>query len=527
MRRAQLAIILLVVFTASSSLQAQGTRLASDFEIETVRRQIAGQRDPQAQIAAWLNLGDLLMNRSHSREAREAYQTAFELASTARVDARHASDMTRYGRSTSYAALAQARLGSRGAAFDLFEESLRYLGDSPVSWNLYASGLLVLGQFEPSAAAARNAVAIAQRSGGESASAQLDLSVYRYTLASALAGTSAGRAEAVTELEAIIATLESSRFDRIRRQVTAQESFEIFSTTSSNPAAYLSLLLRSRLKLSSLYEERGESGRAAEIYREVLRQRTDQPQALAALARIAGDLKERQHYFAEAFDANPFAPSLIRSYEEALPAVALADRSLRTGARVREAIEHLHAGRAAAARQVLDGLLHDFPGNESLLALAARSESMAGNQREAARLLESVRTSAARQLASKDASAGTLRQELASLSDEPAVVQIASDRFVELRLLLGRSDLTAAERQALDRTLFSSAVTLLDAIVADGSTTASGALAGSTLLDFGAPISFRGGFEAGETHQLEFRLIGLRHESEDALLVEPVRVVRR
>jgi tetratricopeptide (TPR) repeat protein len=526
MKRGMLSIVLLVLM-AGTSLQAQGKRLASDFEIETVRRQIAAQRDPQTQIAAWLNLGDLLMGRSQSREAREAYQSSFELASRVRVDARRGSDMTRYARSTSYAALAQAKLGNRGAAFDLFEESLRYLGDSAVSWNLYASGLLVLGQFDPSAAAARNAVAIAHRSGGESASSQLDLSVYRYTLASALARTRGSAGEAATELEAIIATLESPRFDRIRRQVTTQESFEIFSTTSSNQAAYLSLLLRSRLMLASLLEERGDASGAAEIYREVLRQRTDQPVALAALARLTGELTQRQHYFAEAFDANPFAPGLIRIYEQALPAVSLADPSPRTGARVREAIDHLHAGRAAAARQALARLLQDFPENESLLALAARAEMMAGNQPEAARLLESVRSDAARQLALKETDTGTLRQELTSLSEEQVAVEIGSERFRELRLLLGRSDLTASERQALDRTLFSSEVTLVDAIVIDGATTASGARAGSTLLDFGSPISFRGGFEPGEAHQLEFRLIGLRHESEDALLVEPVRVVRR
>ena len=115
------------------------TRIASDFEIQQMERQIAQSRDFVSQLSGHLNLGDLRLTRNETAAARNEYAKALEIALNERVAARRTSDLTRYATATSYAALAHAKLGDAADAFALSEEAMRYSSDSAKSWNLYAS----------------------------------------------------------------------------------------------------------------------------------------------------------------------------------------------------------------------------------------------------------------------------------------------------------------------------------------------------------------------------------------------------
>lgn len=160
-------------------LAAQEPRLASDYEIEQMERQLASSRDFESRLSARLNLGDARAARNERSLAQAEYTRAFELAERERLDARRDSRMTRYAIATSYAALVQARRGREAEAFALAEESIRYTSDDPESWNLYASAMRTLGHPRKAVNAARNALALAKSA--------LDQAVYQHALATALA----------------------------------------------------------------------------------------------------------------------------------------------------------------------------------------------------------------------------------------------------------------------------------------------------------------------------------------------------
>ena len=102
-RRSLLALLI------AAPLAAQ-TRIASDFEIQQMERQVARSTDFLSQLSGHLNLGDLRASRNESALARGEYVKALEIAERERLDARRASAMTRYATATSYAALADAKL---------------------------------------------------------------------------------------------------------------------------------------------------------------------------------------------------------------------------------------------------------------------------------------------------------------------------------------------------------------------------------------------------------------------------------
>ncbi|MFZ2492714.1 MAG: hypothetical protein WA208_14635, partial [Thermoanaerobaculia bacterium] len=161
MSRLLLAAAVLLVTSAAF---AQQGRIASDFEVARIERQLASSRDFLAQLSARLNLGDVRMTRHERSLARVEYGRALALAATERQRARTDGDITQYATATSYAALAHAKLGETSEAFELLEESLRVSGDSAKSWNLYSTSMSVLGRSAKVVAGARNAVTIAQRS---------------------------------------------------------------------------------------------------------------------------------------------------------------------------------------------------------------------------------------------------------------------------------------------------------------------------------------------------------------------------
>ena len=367
---------LLILAMLAVPLAAQTTRPASDFELEQMERQVARSHDFLSQLSGHMNLGDLHATRSESSIARREYATAYDIAAKERVEARRASSMTRYATATSYAALAKAKLGDEARAFGLLEESLRYSSDSAKTWNLYASAMSSLRLPRKAAAAARNAVTIAsdevQRS--PTVGNRLDLAIYQYSLASSLI-EAGDETQSEQLLREAVASLRSSAFASLRDEAARREAFEIYSSARGDEAAYLSIRNRAQLKLGALYESRGDSERAREQYRNVLADRSDDPTALAAMARLSSASQDRQRYFAEAFDANPFSMTLVREYQrwlESAPARTDSDDS--TGGRVRLALEQLHRGENRAARATLDALLQRFPDNDTLRSLRSMTE---------------------------------------------------------------------------------------------------------------------------------------------------------
>jgi len=311
----------------------------------------------------------------------------------------------------------------------------------------------------------------------------LDLAVYRYSLASALI-ESGETAEAERLLVRVTESLRSPAFDVLKREVARKESFEIYSTARGDEAAYLSLLNRSQLRLAALYESRGDAARAREQYERVLAARSDEPTALAALARLSTGEEERTRYFAEAFDANPFSPALIREYRQyagghRIERVGRGERDT-TGGRVRLAIEEMARGETHAARATLDPLLRQFPDNESL---------------------------------------ASLRRELDAAAAAPAPLPSANPTAAELRALIARfENLKPEERAALDGMTFASRV-VFDA-TASPSVFESGTIDGVPFR-FSEPMIFNGTFAAGTPLRLTYRILG---PSGDTLLLEPVKV---
>ena len=99
----------------ATTLLAQ-TRIASDFELQQMQRQVERSRDFLSQVSGRLNLGDVRLARNETALARAEYAKALEAASKERLEARRTSSMSRYADATSYAALASAKLGDRARA---------------------------------------------------------------------------------------------------------------------------------------------------------------------------------------------------------------------------------------------------------------------------------------------------------------------------------------------------------------------------------------------------------------------------
>ena len=346
------------------------TRIASDFELQQMQRLVERAHDFPSQLSAHLNLGDLREARNEPDLARAEYRKSSEIASNERAAARKAGDLTRYATATSYAALSEAKLCDTGTlagggtdksvcathAFALAEEAMRYSSDSAKSWNLYATTMAALRLTAKAASAARNAVALEKD--------PLDLAIYKYTLASSLDDSP----EAEGLFVEVIQSLRSPQFDALRRQVARTESFEIYSSARGDVAAYVSTLNRAQLRLAALYERRGDLASAKRQYANVLADRTDDPTALAAIAR----LEPSEQHFKAAFDANPFSLPLIRDYQMNL-SLGRGRREAAgegtTGDKVRLAVEQMQRAEYPAAIVTITTVEKQFPNNATLAAL--------------------------------------------------------------------------------------------------------------------------------------------------------------
>ncbi|MEA2491543.1 MAG: hypothetical protein QOH21_3335 [Acidobacteriota bacterium] len=477
------ALLLLVVATSAF---AQSTRVASDFEIAQMEKQLATSRDFASQLSGRLNLGDVRMARNEPSLARDEYAKALATADRERLAARRASAMTRYAQATSYAALAQAKLGRESESFALLEESIRYTANDPETWNLYASAMTVLRRPLKAASAARNAVAIAQAAVTKSPSTRtrLDLAIYQYALAAALTDAHE-TAEAERVLVDVTESLRSQAFDELRRTVARDEAFEIYSSARGDAPAYVSLLNRAQLRLGTLYEQRGDAAAARTQFERVLRTRSDDVTALTALARLAPSDAERERRYAEAFDANPFSTSLVREYRRYVGTNKLAvPEATSTGSEVRRALVQLARGERRAAQQTLDALLAKHPASETLRTLRRETE-----------------VTATFAMPSATPTASELRRVLDALAQD---------------------SLTAEERSALDAATFTNLARFDDA--QPGPNPGQTVLASGTIdgvpFRFPTPTAFAGTFDDAQPLTLTYRILA----ADDALLLEPIRV---
>ena len=442
-------------------------RIASDFELQQMQQQVERSRDFLSQVSGRLNLGDVRLARNESAPAKAEYAKALDAAMKERLDARAASSLTRYATATSYAALAEAKLGRAARAFELSEEALRYDSGSAKTWNLYASAMSLLGKPAKAAGAARNAVALERE--------PLDLAIDKYTLASSLIELGQ-TAEAERLLVDVVGALRSNQFASLRGTVARREQFEIYSTARGEEAAYISLLNRSQLRLGALDEARGAREAARQQYERVLEGRSDDATALAALGRLARSDEERERYYADAFDANPFSLELVHVYRASVP-----PEGDSAGARMRRLLYAMQHGEAQSARAQLDALSKEFPDNDTLRALRRELDERAAGS------LDFLRTRSAPTAA-------------------------------ELRTLIARfGELTGEQLAALDATTFTGIVTFDQPMPF-----ASGVLDGVPF-KFSEPMLFNGTFAAHVPLTLTYRILGA---SGDAVLLEPVKVER-
>jgi hypothetical protein len=488
------SILLMLAFLPTIAF-AQ-SRIASDFEIAQMQRQLATSPGFTSQVAARLNLGDARRARNESGLARAEYSRAFEISAKERLDSRRDGDLTRYATATSYAALAAAKLGQETQAFELAEEAIRYEAGSAKSWNLHASVLSLLGHPAKAIASASNAVTIAGADLKRNATIdnQLDLAVYQYALAGALADGHRSD-EALQLLRTISSALDGNAFAAIRRNAAESESFEVQSSARGNVAAYLSLVNRVHLRLGALQEKAGDATAARDSYARVLRWRTDDPTALAAMARLSESAAQREQRFAEAFEANPFSRKLIEEYRRDLAGGTKPEAGgSTTGARMRDALARLDRGDRSGAARIFESLRASYPDNDVVAALI--------DEATAVKALPSF-------LAGDAAIANASPADLALLVD-----------------LLSSGRITAAQRATLDHAELQSDVTF-DAMESSepASTTFLSGAAGTVKVRFSQPVRFRGTFPSSLPLKLTYRILGLAESDDtDALLIEPVRL---
>jgi hypothetical protein len=437
-----------------------------------MERQLAQSRDFESQLSGRLNLGDTRAARNERSLARAEYLKALELAERERRAARLDSSLTRYANATSYAALAQAKLGRESEAFALLEETARYVSDDAEAWNLYASAMRTLRLPRKAVSAARNAVTIAATKKDK-----LDLAIYQHALATALI-----EANEIAEAERLLVTvtdaLRSNEFASLQREVARAESFEVYSSARGNVAAYVSLLNRAQLRLASLYEKRGDNERARTQYERVLAGRSDDVIALNALARLARNDAERERYYAEAFEANPFSLALIREYQRQLSERTPRIDTSTTGGAMRNALAQLARGESRAARTSLDTLIAKFPQNETLRTLRREAEGAS---------------------------------QLTLPSTTPTTT--------ELRALLGDFErLTPEQRMTLEQTTYANTAQFT------GNVFESGTIEGVPFR-FMSATQFAGTFDITRPLRLTYRILGVTQSGDaDVLLLEPLRL---
>jgi len=511
---------LVVILIASSPALAQPARTGSDFELEALEKKLETARESLELIAIHLNFGDIYTSRSQRSDAVASYSLARSTAALLRKRSRAQSDLTLYATATAYEGLSLAKLGRSHESFDRFEESLRYLGDSAKIWNLYSSAMLLDGRPEKASSLATAAVRIAEveATSNPAPRTHLDLEIYRYALASAQASTS-NKVAALDTLREVASNLDRPIFESIRNTVDREEKFEIYSSVRGDADAFVSLFNRVHLRIGKLREERNESLLAREAYERVLTLRSDDPSALAALARLG--TTDRANSFARAFEANPFSFELISSYRQYLSdGGSAASPSATRGGDVRRVVEQLEQNKHRDAEAGSAKLLVEAPQNDGakylrLLVLVERGaadeargvlEDLPAGSREAREIRRRLDETSDTSLAFLDFAVTPHR---ASASELIAVLRALRDETV-----------TAGQSRKLDALSFTNSLELSEVEPGAIETSVTSGEIENVPFSFGRAVRFQGRFVGSST--LEYQIVGATVvDGRDALLLEP------
>jgi len=506
-----------VVLCFALAAHAQ-TRIASDVEIRQMEEAVRRTLDFATRVAAYVNLGELRMDRNEQAAAQGHFETALQLSRTERQAAREDGDLTRYATACAWSGVALANLGRGDEAFAVLEEGVRYAADVPGVWNLYSFAMNRLGRGTKAIGAARICVAAAERKTQSRATTRelLELNVHRFALAQGLLNAGGPTGEAEEILRRITESLETDALRSLRKAVEKREEFQTLTVPTTEGGLYLSLFNRSHMRLARLYELAGRDDKARGEYEVVLRRRTDDPAALAGLARVTSDPKESDRYLIQSLDSNPFAADVVEVYEShviagnASPAVAGGS----VGSRVRLAIQQLHAHDARRARETLEALAREHPNNDVLQSLLARAALQGGDIAAARKAMASISDYALRtgvEILLTRASSSARPRFLASpvsLVTDPS----ESELRAVLRLFAGNT-IPAEDRATLDEETFSSSAAF------DGETFERGTIEGVPFR-FQTPAHFEG---TARKLRLTYRILGATTvDGGDALLLEPL-----
>ena len=351
------------------------TKIASDLEIRQMEA-MAKRGDFGVRVAAHVNLAELRRERNEPAEAKREFETALEIAQKERDDARHDQSMPRYALACGWAGIALAGLGRGPEAFAVLEEGVRYTAESASLWNLYSVAMFRLGKLDKAVGTGRISVAAGEGNVALRVTVQnlLSLNVERLALAQALLDSSK-EDEAETVLRKITASLDSDALADLRKNIGREEDFQVVTAATTPNGTFLTSFNRAHMRLAEMYEKRGAVEKAQAEYRAVLTRRTDEPVALAGLARLATDPKEKDHWFIASLDANPFAINVIDDYENFLESGNASPATGNSaGARMRLALQQLHDHDDRRAQATLQSLLDAHPDNDVLPALIKRTQ---------------------------------------------------------------------------------------------------------------------------------------------------------
>jgi tetratricopeptide (TPR) repeat protein len=511
---------LLLAAVVAMSVHAQ-TRIASDIEIRQMQ-EAAQSGEFATKVTAHINLGELRKLRNEPAAAEREFQDALQLARLEREDARKKHELPRYAVACGWVGVALASLGRGVEAFEMFEEAVRYAADSRGVWNVYSVGMYQLDKPEKAIGAARMSVHAAERTvagGRATVREMLELNVDRFALAQGLlnSGSEEAGKEAEELLLKITASLDSDAFAALRKSLARREEFQVLTTPTTEGGIYLSIFNRSHSRLARFYEAAGAAEKAILEFKAVVSRRSDEAMALGGLARLTKDPKERDQYFIQSLDANPFADDVIADYEHhvALGQASAPAQSGSAGSRVRLVVHQMQAREFRQARETLKALMAEHPGNDVLQAMLARLELKSGDAEAARAAADEIADPAIRW----DVIATIRRQPVARpwfLDKQPTVpVEPAESDLRTLLNLFARNTMSAADRATLDRAEFTSNAEL--------ESLERGTIHGVPFR-FQSAARFRGIPETAKKLRLVYRILGATTLDErDALLLEPIR----
>lgn len=501
---------------AALVLPLHAQRSGNDFELESLLRRVETTPISLDLLSIHLNLGDVHAARGNRSASRESYDAARAVARKIRRKARLDSDLTLYATATAYEGFAEAKLRNDRGSLLLFEEAFRYLPHSAKLRNLQSTAFLLNGHDRKAIAQGRSAVTLQSAIVARDPSTRnrLDLEIYRFSLASAEAA--AGEAErALATLDEIARNLASGSFDTLREDVARRESFEIYSSVRSDADAYVSLYNRTYSRIARLREELGETLLAREAWERVLELRSDEPSALAALARL-GDV-DREAAFARAIDANPHDSKLLLAYLDYLssgnpPAADLDGK----GAEFRRAAESLAAGKLADADALSISLIARHPESRTARVLRGLVLAAAGRREDADAIAAGFGRGSAERAAIERSHGGSFVS--LDFLVRGAFIEPTGAQLEALLEALRNDRLTPQQASDLDTMTFRSTIRI-ESTPGETTSLTSGSLDG-VAFTFGRDVTFRGSF-AGDSW-LSYSIIGItRVDGRDALLLEP------